>query len=463
MSRIIRKQVHLNIYFFLCLLFAFSCSKKMNQTFTTPSVSMVPVLMNSHLSLKVKISRNEINSALNQIIQQSISEGISSVDGFNVTSQLNGPVDFQVSQQSVLAQLPLALEISPTGFFSHLTVKGEIKLHLNTSLDIFQDSLLCKTSLTHYEWTKKPKLNIVGINLPIEMISNFIIKKYKEDILYSIDESIAQNFNLNKTKSLVLDYFKGPLYTADDQVLSVYANPSELALGPFSMSDQDLIIPILAYFESVISEKYPDDFLKSIHYSIRPHTDFNSQFNIQCRVPLKYIEQMVKEHTINQSFGTGLSKVVITHLQISAYDKTLIIQTELSGAYHGRIHLIFDPVFDTENKKIELKNFQIKTITGKRMNKIMLSLFRNFAEKQVKTSIEEQLNQTLIEYIDHTNSMLNNYPFAEGIKLNGHLIDYQLKSFQFYKEVMYFNILSELYMEAEIQKIKTGHLIFDKF
>lgn len=459
----VKKNVPLKLYLALCCLLAISCSKKMSPPTTTPSASMVPVLMNSHLSLKVKISRNEINSVLNQIIQQSINEGLSSVDGFNLTSKLNGPADLQVSQQSVLAQLPLALEISPTGFFSNLNVKGEIKLHLNTSLDIFQDSLLCKTTLTHYEWTKKPKVSVIGVNLPIEMIANFIIKKYKEEILYSIDESIAQNFNLNKTKSLVLDYFKGPLYTADDQVLSVFANPSELALGPFSMSDQDLIIPILAYFESVISENYPDDFLKSIHYSIRPHTDFNSQFNIQCRVPLQYMEQMVKEQTIHQHFGSGLSKVEITHLQISAYDKTLIIQTELSGAYNGKIHLIFDPIFDTDVKKIKLNNFQIKTISGKRMSKIMLSLFRNFAEKQVRSSIEDQLNQTLKEYIEHTNSMLNNYPFAEGIKLNGHLIDYQLKGFQFYKDVMYFNIISELYMEADVKKIKTGNLIFDKF
>lgn len=129
--------------------------------------------MTSNLNLPVKISRFELNRVINKVVTNSFNDGFTFEEDYKIQTRISGPLDIQTINNALLYSIPLQIEISPKGFLSKLKAKAEIEIQLSTSIDIFQDQLLNKTELVSHRWINKPILNIVGISLPIEQISNF--------------------------------------------------------------------------------------------------------------------------------------------------------------------------------------------------------------------------------------------------------------------------------------------------
>ncbi|MGB3085139.1 MAG: DUF4403 family protein, partial [Saprospiraceae bacterium] len=317
----------------LTVLMNFQCSKKMHPTESSEIMNVAPLLPSSNLNLTLKVSRVELNAVINTIVTTSFAEGFTIDEGYKIQTRIFGPVDMQTLNNAILTSIPLQVEITPSGMFSQLKVKGQIEIQLSTSLDIFQDKLLNKTELVAHNWISKPVLNVMGLNIPIELIANRIIKKYKSIICENIDQAIQSNIDLNKIKRSTLSFFEKPLYSTDDGIIHVFASPLEYALGPMSMSANELIIPVMLYFESVISELRPDDLKNDPSFSIRPFFNPKSSFNIQSRIPIPYLEQLVRENVENQTFGSGISKVTVGKISMRGEAKTLQVQMALSGAF----------------------------------------------------------------------------------------------------------------------------------
>ncbi|MBK6545826.1 MAG: DUF4403 family protein [Saprospiraceae bacterium] len=447
----------------LTVLMNFQCSKKMHPTESSEIMNVAPLLPSSNLNLTLKVSRVELNAVINTIVTTSFAEGFTIDEGYKIQTRIFGPVDMQTLNNAILTSIPLQVEITPSGMFSQLKVKGQIEIQLSTSLDIFQDKLLNKTELVAHNWISKPVLNVMGLNIPIELIANRIIKKYKSIICENIDQAIQSNIDLNKIKRSTLSFFEKPLYSTDDGIIHVFASPLEYALGPMSMSANELIIPVMLYFESVISELRPDDLKNDPSFSIRPFFNPKSSFNIQSRIPIPYLEQLVRENVENQTFGSGISKVTVGKISMRGEAKTLQVQMALSGAFNGKMELYFDPVYDKNSKKIDLLNLKLKTIQGPKMEKIIFSLIKGIAENKLKNTIEDQINANLTDYVSNILHMLSGTEILEGVFLDGQLIEYEIKDIRFYNYRMYFTISSSVNMQAQVKKINTGKLILNKF
>lgn len=66
-------------------------------------------------------------------------------------------------------------------FLTDLKAKGTLEMSFVTDLDM--DSMWnmkTKTSLSFHRWIEKPKLSVAGLNIPIENISDIILKKSKQ-------------------------------------------------------------------------------------------------------------------------------------------------------------------------------------------------------------------------------------------------------------------------------------------
>ncbi|HEX5625847.1 MAG TPA: DUF4403 family protein, partial [Saprospiraceae bacterium] len=257
--------------FLLCLtaLIHLQCSKKMHPVNASNEITSPPVLPASSLSLKLNVSRAELNRSLDYLVNSSFSEGFTIEDGYRILTKISGPIDMQTSNNALVTRLPLQVDITPPGIFHNLKVKGQIEITLTTQIDIFQDQLLNKTELTQHKWISKPVVSVLGLNVPIEQIGNFAIRKYKAIICQSIDESISANIDLKKLKQVSQKYFSKPLYSTEDSIIHLFASPQEMALGPMSMTPEDLVLPLTIYFESVIAELRPVELNQDPGISIR--------------------------------------------------------------------------------------------------------------------------------------------------------------------------------------------------
>ncbi|MBK7634294.1 MAG: DUF4403 family protein [Saprospiraceae bacterium] len=103
------------------------------------------------------------------------------------------PASVEIEGKSVLVVVPITVNVLKKTFLADLTAKGTLEMSFVTDLDI--DSLWnmkTTTKLGYHRWIEKPKLSIVGLNLPIESISDAAINRSKSVIESSIDESVRE-------------------------------------------------------------------------------------------------------------------------------------------------------------------------------------------------------------------------------------------------------------------------------
>jgi len=331
------------------------CNKKMSPTEIENKLSTeytrIPI---SSLMIPISIGSIELNRVVNEIVKYSIGEGITLEGGYKCKAFMSNDLNLQAIGNELKLTLPIDLEISPAGNFNNLKAVGELELQIVSKFDIFQNQFLSKSEITNYKWNKKPVLKVLGVPIPIEGIANQIVKKYKLELQKSIDDYIHSSVDLNKVKSKLYTYFIDPFYSTEDNIIHLYSSPSEIALGPFKIQNDSLIIPILFYLENVIAEQRPIELENNLAFSIRPYVEEGSSFSIQSRVPMNYLSLLIKEGIENQEYGSGISKIKINKIDLSGQGEQVIVNLKTSGAFNGILEMRFIPQYDPATKMISL-------------------------------------------------------------------------------------------------------------
>jgi len=102
-------------------------------------------------------------------------------------------------------------------------------------------------------------------------------------------------------------------------------------------------------------------------------------------------------------------------------------------------------------------------LKGPKMEKIIFSLVKGIAENKLINTIEDQINNNLVDYIENISKLLSGTEILEGVFLNGTLMNYEIKDIRFFNYRMYFTISSQLTMEAQVKTINGTKLNFNKF
>ncbi|MDQ3142210.1 MAG: DUF4403 family protein [Bacteroidota bacterium] len=449
------KQYIQMLLLILCVCTFSNCNRSTNQKMTTPEIS-APILPASNLNIPIQISKSELEVWVNQLIKQNFASGITLEEGYKCNIKTVDNIQVQINSNKIITDLPLFLEIFPKSDYSGIKAEGEILIQISTAIDIFENQVISKTEVLNHRWLKSPKLNFLGIQIPMQGIANGIISRTKATLCKSIDQSIQKAFSLPKLETSLKKYFLSPLYSSEDQIIHLFGSPQEIGLGPFTMKDGQLVIPLIVYFESVISETRPAELDNNIGFTVRPTYETQSQLSIQSRIPLNYLDQLIREQVINQSYGSGISKITIHKIQLDGEGRKMLLHMNMTGAYNGQMDLSFSPVFSVVTQKIELLDLDLKAVSGRTIDKTKLALIRGIAERKVKDILQEQMNTLLTEYVLQIGNLMNAQEVYPGAVLNGNIVNYQLSQFQIHDKRIYFNIKANMLAGLQINKIQSG-------
>lgn len=449
-----RRNLPSLVVVFLLFSLVAACSKKLAPIAEPPKMN-VNFIPPSNLNLPVKISRYELNRAIRDILTNVFRDGLTVEDGYSVRITPEGETDIQASQNQILLTIPLNLEITPSMRIQQVKGYGTMELQLAATIDVLEDRFISKTELINHRWLKKPVLKVLGVSLPIETLANQLVKRYKNRITQALDAQIMQSVQLPKIRQSIQNYFREPFFTAEDGILKVYVAPVELAAGPFQMDSEHITLPVIIYLENVISEMRPAALSDQLGFSTRPFPDTSSVFSIQSRIPLAYLEQILREQLITQEFGAPLAHIRIENLVLSGTREIFEANFQTTGTLRGGFRLDFKPEFDQTEKKFYLREFHLKQVSGKGLSKALFSVLKSNVEKTTRTSIEDQLNQFLNEYLETARGFLNHKEIVNGIKLNGEIRNYFVRDFWIEEGRMYFTVSADLNLQAEVHYIDT--------
>jgi hypothetical protein len=143
--------------------------------------------------------------------------------------------------------------------------------------------------------------------------------------------------------------------------------------------------------------------------------------NLLTTIPYTYIEETAKKQLLNQTFKDGKRSLTIDDVKIYGSYERLIVEATVHGSIKGTLFFTGKPVYNPENKAIEIENLDFELKTKNVLHSSAAWLFESKIRKELAKyfsyPIGDQLNQTqgiLQNYI-------SSYPVGQGVILKGSL------------------------------------------
>jgi hypothetical protein len=414
--------------------------------------SLPTTIGNSKLSIPIHITATDLNSMINKLVEKHFSIPMVLDNGYRIKIQVQKNITFNANNNQIQYGIPIAIEIYPSAEISSVKADGIILIELSTFLNLLNNKIVSKTEYTKHSWIQTPSLKIIGIPIPIGPIAEAFINKFKPKLCRTIDENIAKSFDANAIKSKLDAFFMNPLFTTEDNIIGLYASPSQFAIGPFSMQHDELIIPVLIDGEAVIAEKKPLDLINILNFEMQPAYDDISELQIQSRIPMQYIEQLCREGMENQTFGSSFTKIIVQKIKLDGYKETLQVKINTIGAYNGELQLSFIPKFNSIKKNIQLEDFRLTSISGKKIEKTIFNLIHGLVQSKLKSTMEDFFNNTIQDYVISITTLLEGKEIMPAYTLKGKLLDYNISNFEISDSRMYFNLTSKFSGQLSVRE-----------
>lgn len=436
----------------LLIILALSCHPAKKIVTTTMPDFNWPELKDSRLNIDLTLPISQVEDVINQELKNAIAEHLTFEDGYRISLELEDRLRFSVSDFDVQYNTPLHIKIFPFRS-SKLFAEGSINLEFLTNLEVLRGQLMTHTKLLGHRWLSTPQLNVLGVRLPIESISDKILKKFDQDIVEAIDSSLIQAIDAPGLVNKTTAYFSRPVFTVDTTV-QFYVVPKTLTFFQLRIEGDQLKIPLAVELNALCSDKSQLQVTDTIRLSQRTNWLPESQFFMQVHLSQHYLNKLVKASVENQSFGSGVTKVIVYKVDFQGYQKEIGVRLTTGGAYKGDLEIRFIPAFNTSTNKLYLENLVLIPSSNHAMSKTLMDLFRSLAENQLKKALERSFNDLLNEYNLLVLELLNTKYLDNKMELQGDLIDFELSDFISDSEQCIFNLQARLNLSARVMSIR---------
>lgn len=389
-----------------------------------PAMSEFPM----QISIDVKKLETSINKKMNGLLyegnnlnNQDLSVKIWKAQNFSFTVN-NNIIEYKVPLK---VWTKFAWKVEKFGFTvsDHYEANGSIALTFKTTIGIDKNwKLTSKTSSSGFQWIETPKINLIGITVPVTPIANIALSQSDRLINDQIDLALSQMVDLKKYISMTWTKVQEPMQVNQENNLWLRITPKDVYLSPFSTvgTNLNMVVSLYAQIESFMGVKPIANPVKNIpefKYLQRPPQQFN--LNIATDATFEKISEMAKSQLINKSFSEGNKKITITDLSLFGSDGKAVFVADVTGSLKGRIYFSGNMVYNAQKNAVEIQNpeFDLKTknalvkSAGWLLHGIILNKLTPYLTYPVKDDLEKMKNEA--------NKMLASYKVFEGVTLQG--------------------------------------------
>lgn len=426
----------LNIIFSVTLISLFLASCKTMQI-EKPSESYLPSNIApalSELPLQIEIDVKKLESSINKKMNGVIFEG-TNLSGKDLSVKVSKAQNFAFSINNNVIEYRVPLKVwtrfawkvekfgMSVGDFYEAT--GSIALTYKTSISIDKNwKLVSKTASSGYEWIETPKLNVVGVTVPVTPIANLALSRCDQLISTQIDKSLAEAADLKKYVTQAWTEVQKPREVSTENNVWVRITPKDIYVSPFTTSGNKLNLAVALYtqIESFMGAKpAPNNLvaLPAFKYISRPAQQFN--VNVGADVTFEKILAIAKAQLINKTFTEGKRSITITDLSIFGSQGKAVFVADVIGAFKGRIYFTGNMTYNPTKVAVEITEpaFDIKTSNA--LVKSASWLLHGMILKQLTPYLTYPVKNDLDKMKMDVNKMMSNYTIMDGVSLQGKL------------------------------------------
>ena len=399
----------------------------------SPAYSELPL----HLELDIKQLETSVNNNLNGLLY----EGSNITDkDLSIKVWKSGDFTFTVNNNNIEYRIPLkiwsrfAWKVQKLGvtLADDYEATGIIALKYKTSVGIDKNwNLVAETASQGYEWIQTPKLNMIGVNVPVKPIADLALSKYGKTITQQIDKSLGEFANLNKQVAAAWTELQKPVQASAENDVWVRIIPKDILVSPFVTKGGKLQTDISLYgrVETIMGSKPAAG--KPV--ALPPFKRSNSapqQFNLNVASDVTFdkISELAKQQLLNQTFSQGKKYIKITDLSVFGSEGKAVFSADVIGSVKGRIYFTGDMIYNPSKMTVEVVNPEFELKTKKTLIKSADGLLLGLILKKIVPYLSFPVKEYTDQMKTEANVMLKNYKVYEGVSLQGKLDDFTMKS-----------------------------------
>jgi len=392
----------------------------------TPATSELPLL--------VEVDVKKLESAINQKINGLVFEGdkLNNQDlSIKIWKAQN--FSFNVKNNVIEYRVPLKLwtrfawSVDKFGLSMGDTYEatGSIALNYKTTIEIDKNwKLVAKTTSHGFQWIDTPKLNVIGVSVPITPIATIALQQSEELITSQIDAILAQTINIKKYVAMAWKEAQKPMQVSSENDLWVRISPKNVYVSPFTTNGQKLYvaISIQAVIESFMGIQPVQNKLTTLPpftVSANQPKDFN--LNIATDITYEKISELAKSQLQNKTFSEGNKSITITDLSVFGSEGKAIFVADVIGSIKGRIYFTGTLGYNAETMSIEVLQPEFDIKTKNALVKSANWLLNGFIIKKITPYLTYPVQDELTTMKTEANKMLTNYKVYDGVDLTGKL------------------------------------------
>lgn len=304
-------------------------------------------------------------------------------------------------------------------------VTGSLALVYKTKLDADNNwNLITKTTSSGYSWIETPRINVIGVNIPVKPIADFALSRTERMISSRIDQAISESINLRSYVEEFWQDVQEPVRADSTYDVWVKIVPKDITLSPFSSSSGKLRIPITftGEVETIAGDSIPFDTtvpLPPLGKSPSNPDKFN--INLKADITFEQITKAAMQQLSGMEFKEGGKSITVKEMKLYSSSGKAVLAMDVEGSLKGRIFLTGNMVYNPDSLSVSIQNADFDIRTRNALVKSANWLLHGMLLKKLQPYLTYNIETILEEVRVEADNMLKKYSLAEGVYLDGNL------------------------------------------
>lgn len=294
-------------------------------------------------------------------------------------------------------------------------------------------NLKTNTTLVSLVWKEHPTMKLFGQNIAITSVIIPTVALFKDDIVESIDEALAESMNFKPQVLDALETICKPFQMSETYESWLRIVPEELYTTDAQINKDavSFTMGMKCLMETIVGAEPKSKFDRN-KIVLKPVKDIPNRVttNIAAVSTYEDASRLMTNNFKGQVFGSGSKKVSVENVEIWQNNKKLIIGLSLKGVVDGTIYLSGYPQYNAVTQEVYLDQLDYvldtKGVIAKTANwlasKIILLQLQQYCRYSIKPNLDEGTDNIL--------SYLNNYAVMPGVFVNGQLGEIRFQNIQ---------------------------------
>lgn len=390
-------------------------------------------LPHSFLNLPVSVHIKTIEDGLNQFLPEVLYEDKeANDDGLLLIAKKAGRIKLEIKPGIIEYRIPLSIWLKKLTMLSDIEVEAALMIALQSKYEFLEiDLIQTQTELVHHEWITKPEASLGRLNLPVQRLADFIIKRSKTQLVETIDQQVNEQFQIRTLLAGAWARSEQPIPLYPPLSTWLVLQPQKLGLLPLQIMDQYLYTQLqLEAQPKVYAGNLPAGIKLTEHPVVVPLNDMSDQFKIQAsgEMTLAILEQAAKQQLIGQAFSFAGYDVQIESIKLRGSENRIQVHLDFSGSYDGWAKVSGTPVYNESTQVLSFAEVAYELDKSNPLISGLGWLFKRTFEKKLKEALTIQLQAPLESLRQLAQNQLQQYSFHPTLKLQGQINNIDLLS-----------------------------------